>query len=232
MVEKHINRIRKEDELKKQSQISSDDEWSHITGSGTKIEAADPLAVTDRTIIFGKEKSAATKAEVVKEKSEEFMDQMNNTNQYLKFVNAHLQEKKNKIEKMKEAERKFKEEIESLQNNVSVKPRGDLDKINSKYITDNDKKSILVHLEREKERLKEKMSHHIQQIETAKQEIDQKEAQILEIKKEIQSPVQKREWDVDPIKIIESELARLGINDESKIIDAINQLAKKARRSE
>lgn len=227
MTEKHINRISKEEELKKKSQ-SADDEWAHITGSGTKIEAVDPLSVSDRTIIFGKERGPTTKETVVKEKSEEFLDQMNNTNQYLKFVNAHLMEKKNRVDRLKEAEKKFKEEIESLQNST-VKPRDELDRVNYKYITENDKKSILVHLEQERDRLKEKLAHHMQQIETAQSEIIQKEQQIMAVAKEVQSAPQ--EQAIDPVKIIEAELARLGITEDAKIREAVNMLAKKQDKS-
>lgn len=227
LTEKHINRISKEEELKKRPQ-SSDDEWSHITGAGTKIEAIDPLSVSDRTIIFGKERGPTTKETVVKEKSEEFLDQMNNTNQYLKFVNAHLMEKKNQVDRLKEAEKKFKEEIESLQNNT-VKPRDELDRVNYKYITENDKKSILVHLEQERNRLKEKLAHHVQQIDTTQSEIIQKEQQIMAITKEMQSAPQ--EQLVDPVKIIEAELARLGISEDAKIREAVNMLAKKQDKS-
>ena len=90
MVEKHLNRISEEDRAKR----DSDEDWSHITGVGSRIEVVDPLAVTDRTIIFGKDIAPSTKEDLVKEKTDEFKDQIGNTNQYLKFVNAHLAAKR------------------------------------------------------------------------------------------------------------------------------------------
>lgn len=221
MTEKYINRLTKEEE-EENARKAQNDEWSHITGVGTKIEALDPLSVSDRTIIFGKDKSSS-KAGVVKEKSEEFMDQMNNTNQYLKFINAHLVEKKNKINMLKEQERKFKEEVAALQNNT-IKPREELERVNCKYITENDKKSLLAHMEKEQNVLREKLLHHTMQIEKINEEIRQKDEQIAHIRNEIETIDKNATSTPDPLKIIEMELERLGIKDDSKIRQAMSQL--------
>lgn len=221
MTEKYINRLTKEEE-EENARKAQNDEWSHITGVGTKIEALDPLSVSDRTIIFGKDKSS-TKAGVVREKSEEFMDQMNNTNQYLKFINAHLVEKKNRINMLKEQERKFKEEVAALQNNT-IKPREELERVNCKYITENDKKSLLAHMEKEQNILREKLAHHATQIEKINEEIRQKGEQITHIRNEIETIDKSAQVAPDPLKIIEMELERLGIKDDSKIRQAMSQL--------
>lgn len=223
MVEKHINRRTPEEELKKRSQSNADDEWSHISGAVTKIEAADPLAVSDRTIMFGKERIPVTKEDSVKEKSGEFMDQINNTNQYIKFINAHLVEKKNKIEKIREAEKKFKEEVESLQNDT-LKSRDELDRVNCKYITESDKKSLLVHLESELNSLKEKITYHTSQIERIQMEINEKNEKISYMAKDIHNAKSQVQYIQDPVKIIEAELAKLGINEDSRIRQAVEQL--------
>ncbi len=221
MVEKHLNRKNSGDE---------DDNTSHITELGLKLDdstgSIDPMEVTARTITFGKEVSNAPKDAVIKEKSEKFKDQMSNTTQYLKFINAHLAAKKSKIEKLKESERRFKEEIESLQNNP-VKPRADLDKVNYKYITENDTKSLLSHLETERHVLQEKLSHQEQQIKNTAQQIQQKDEQIIQIKNELDSLVKKNsQLSEDPIAVIKEELAKLGIKDDSaKILDAVNSIS-------
>ncbi|HEX9846364.1 MAG TPA: hypothetical protein VGA92_07895 [Candidatus Nitrosotenuis sp.] len=220
MVEKYLHRKDDEDE----------DEVSHIAELGLKLDdstgSIDPMEVKARTITFGKEVSNATKDAVIKEKSEKFKDQMSNTNQYLKFINAHLAEKKSKIDKLKESERRFKEEIESLQND-QVKPRAELDKVNYKYITENDTKSLLSHLETERHTLQEKLSHQEQQIKNTAQQIQQKDEHILQIKNELDSLVKKNSQESqDPIAVIKEELAKLGIKDDSaKILDAVNSLS-------
>jgi chromosome segregation ATPase len=144
----------------------------------------------------------------------------------LKFINAHLAAKKSKIEKLKESERRFKEEIESLQSNP-LKPRAELDKVNYKYITENDTKSLLSHLETERHILQEKLSHQEQQIKNTVQQIQQKDEQIIQIKNELNSLVKKNSQpSEDPIAVIKDELAKLGIKDDSaKILDAVNSLS-------
>jgi len=221
MVERYLNRKNVDDE---------DEESSHITELGLKLDdstgSIDPMEVTARTITFGKEVAEASKDAVIKEKSDKFKDQMSNTNQYLKFINAHLAAKKFKIEKLKESERRFKEEIESLQSNP-IKPRAELDKVNYKYITENDTKSLLSHLESERHILQEKLSHQEQQIKSTVQQIQQKDEQIIQIKNELDNLVKKNSHpSEDPISVIKEELAKLGIKDDSaKILDAVNSLS-------
>lgn len=228
MTEKHINRLTKEEEdIKKHfnQNTSAEDEWSHITESGPKLEIVDPLAVTSRQYSFGKERSYSTKEEAVQDKSERFKDDMCNTNQYLKFVNAHLAAKKSKIDQLKANEQRFKEELESLQS-FQVKPRADLDKIHYKKITQNDTDSLLLHLQSEREATLEKIAYHQTQIERAKQELKDKDAQIAGVKEEIEILNKKKEEvQADPIEVIRAELARLGITDDAaKILGAVNSL--------
>lgn len=218
MTEKHLHRKDEKDE--------SDEESHHVTEGGPKLKSFDPMDVISRSIVFGKEVSNAPKEAVIKEKSEQFKDQMSNTNQYMKFINAHLAARKSKVEKIKEAGRRFNEEIEALQDG-HVKPRAELEKVNSKYITENDTRSLLSHLETERDVLKEKFVHQEQQIETTRQQILQKDEQILGIKNELETLVKKNVTaPEDPISIIKKELARLGIKDDSaKILEAINSLS-------
>lgn len=227
MPEKHINRLNKaEEDTKKHynQDVTAEDEWAHITETGPKLEIVDPLAVTARQISFGKDRSYSTKEEAVQAKSERFKDDMSNTNQYLKFVNAHLAAKKDKINKLKADEQRFKEELESLQS-FQVKPRSDLDKIHYKKITENDTNSLLMHLQSEREAALEKIAYHQTQIERSKHELNEKDVQIAEIKKEIELLSKKKESQPDPIEVIRAELARLGITDDAaKILGAVNSL--------
>lgn len=228
MPEKHINRLTKsEEDLKKHynQNTSAEDEWAHITETGPKLEIADAMEVTSRQISFGKERNFFTKEESVQDKSERFKDDMSNTNQYLKFVNAHLAAKKTKIEKLKQDEQRFKEELESLQS-FQVKPRTELDKIHYKKITENDTNSLLLHLQSERESVLEKIAHHQMQLEREKQILEQKDAQISDVKKEIEILTKKKqEKQADPIEVIRAELARLGISDDAaKILGAVQSL--------
>jgi chromosome segregation ATPase len=233
MPKKHINRLTKaEEDVKKHfnQDVTAEDEWAHITEIGPKLEIVDPLAVTSRQISFGKERSYSTKEEAVQDKSERFKDDISNTNQYLKFVNAHLAAKKDKINKLKADEQRFKEEIESLQN-FQVKPRSELDKIHYKKITQNDTSSLLMHLQSEREATLEKIAYHQTQIERSKQELQEKDVQIADVKKEIELLNKKKETQVDPIEVIRAELARLGITDDAaKILGVVSSLENMVKR--
>lgn len=219
MGEKYLNR--KDDD---------DDEQNQVTGYGLHLEdsidSVDPMNVKARTIVFSKEIADGPDNQVIKRKSEKFKDQMNNTNQYLKFINAHLEENKAKIAKIKDAERRFKEEIESLQTNP-FKPRAELDKVNYKYITENDTKSLIAHLENERKSLWEKLLHQEQQVAKTKLELRQKDEQLSQIQKEHETMIKKHLVpSEDPITIIKDELVRLGIKDDSaRIRGAVNSLA-------
>jgi chromosome segregation ATPase len=228
MPEKHINRLTKsEEEIKKHynQDVAAEDEWAHITEMGPKLEIADAMEVTARQIKFGRERNFSTKEESVQDKSERFKDDMSNTNQYMKFVNAHLAEKKTKIEKLKQDQQRFKEELESLQN-FQVKPRTELDSIHYKKITENDTNSLLLHLQSERKSTLEKIAYHQMQLEREKQTLEQKDAQISDVKKEIEILAKKKqEKPTDPIEVIRAELARLGISDDAaKILGAVQSL--------
>lgn len=225
MTEKYLNRISEEERAAERSKESDDE--AHITGVGSKIEVVDPLAIIDRSIIFGNDVGSSTKEAAVKEKTHQFKDQIGNTTQYLKFVNAHLAAKKEKLDKIKEHEKRFKEEIESLQGN-NIKPRSDLDKINYKHITENDTKSLIIHMESELKQIKEKLCHQESQVEKTKLEAQQKEEQIKHLQEEIvQKNKKKATADIDdPLSIIREELAKLGINgDSGKLANALNALS-------
>lgn len=222
MVEKHLNRISNASE---QDRGDSEEDWSHITGVGSRIEIVDPLAVTDRTIIFGKDVPPLLRGQGVKEKTDQFRDQMSNTNQYLKFVNAHLAEKKVQLDRIKEREKKFQEEIDALQGN-SVKPRSELDKVNYKYITENDTKSLIIHIESEIEQIKEKLIHRESQMEKIRSELQQKEEHLKYLQEEIAQKNKKNAAPEDPLLIIREELAKMGINGNSgKLASALSALS-------
>lgn len=215
---KHINRVSKEDETTKKhynQDVSAEDEWSHITGVGTKIEAADPLNVSDRTIFFSSKSQASTKQELIQERSEEIKDQMSNTNQYLKFVNVLLKQKTDNLKKILEQEKRFAEELSFFQD--SPKPRVELEKMHSKYVKENDVKSILVNLEAEYDKIKEKLDYEQTLITRTKSELESKRQQIDAIREELQilSKKKDRPPEEDPIMIIRHEMKRLGIKDES-----------------
>lgn len=229
---KHINRISKSDEEAKKhynQEQSAEDEWSHITGVGTKIEAADPLNVSDRTIFFSSKTLPTTKQELVQEKSDEIKDQMSNTNQYLKFVNVLLKQKTDNLKKILDKEKQFAEELSCFQE--SPKARTELEKLHSKYINEADAKTILANLENDYNKIKEKLEYEQTVLNNTKSQLETKKQQIEALKEEMKFITQKQRAQPaadDPILTIKHELKKLGINDESgKISKALQMLASK-----
>jgi len=234
---KHITRTTKEEEdLKKHynQDVDASDEWSHITGVGTKIEAADPMAISDRSIFFSSKTQPQTKQEMVQEKSEEFKDNISNTHQYQKFVNTLLQEKVKNMKKLLDDNKRFAEEMSCFQD--PQKSRAELEKVNPKYISESDARSLLVNLESECDKMRMRLEHEQAVIDKTKAQLQEKQQQIAQLKEEIKYITQKQKKQVeapDPISTIKYELRKLGINDDSgNIAKALDLLAKKMQKQE
>jgi hypothetical protein len=230
---KHINRISKdEEELKKHYNQNEDaaDEWSHITGVGSKIEARDAMDVTDRSIFFATKSKPQTKQEIVQEKSEEIKDNLSNTHQYQKFVNVLLQERVKDFKKILDNEKRFAEEMSFFQD--AKKDKTELNKVNPKYVSQNDAKLIIDNLESEYKIMKERLDHEQAKIQKTRLDLEAKKQQIEQLKEELQYLGQKhkQEQPQDPILTLKHELKKLGISDNSgKIAQALEALQNKVK---
>ena len=150
--DKHILRKKKFDEDEvvglRRDLDSDDEEWAKITaGVGEKIQDADIMDVQDRTITFNKDDATATKEEEYKTKNEEFKDHVDNTAQYLKFVNAHLAAKQSKLMKLKKQSEDFEKEVAKLKPQ-DQRTKSDLDLLNYKDIKSDDVRKVLTILEK------------------------------------------------------------------------------------
>jgi hypothetical protein len=234
---KHINRISKEDEeLKKHYNQNTDaaDEWSHITGVGSKIESHDAMDVTDRSITFSNKSRPQTKQEIIQEKSEEIKDNLTNTHQYQKFVNVLLQERVKDFKKILDNEKRFAEEMSFFQD--TKKDKTELNRVNPKYVTQNDVKLLVDNLESEYKTMKERLDHEQTVIQKTRSSLETKKQQIEQLKEELQylgQKQQEQELPVDPILTLKHELKKLGISDDSgKIAQALKLLQNKVTSTE
>ncbi len=124
-MKKHLNKIPNENEAIKKhynQYQSSDDEWSHLVESGPKIK--DAFEANEREIYFSEKKQPATKQEIIEEKSTQVKDHITNTNQYQKFVNVMLRERLDYIKRMLENEKRFCDELRSLESTEGHKSGG------------------------------------------------------------------------------------------------------------
>jgi hypothetical protein len=205
-----------------------DDEWSRFESAvGEKILSEEIFAVPERAITFDRNKIVKTKEDDYKEKVDSFKDKFGNTAQYLKFMNAHLAEKKNYLDKMLSEKEKFDDVITSLNPNLVTKEH--LDSKNYNNVKAEDVRKVLEHIEKERDLIKEKLEHFSAQINVANEALVNKNRQIDEIKTEL-SLVELTEN-----KQIKDENTQLGLSqkevntlesktESEKIFGAINSL--------
>lgn len=205
-----------------------DDEWSRFESAvGEKIRSEEIFAVPERAITFDRNKIIKTKEDDYKEKVDSFKDKFGNTAQYLKFMNAHLAEKKNYLDKMLSEKEKFDEVITSLNPNLVTKEH--LDSKNYNNVKAEDVRRVLEHIEKERDLIKEKLEHFSSQINVANEALINKNKQIDEIKTELSLA------ELTENKQIKNENTQLGLiqqevntleskTESEKIFGAINSL--------
>lgn len=104
MVEKHIAKRDAPNEKK----ITNDDLEDIIESGGT------------RRLFFKEELDTRDRSERVKDQFIEAGQDTRNANQFVKLVNAQLQKKVSQIEKIKEAQRKYEEEVNMFRTDTVV----------------------------------------------------------------------------------------------------------------
>lgn len=226
---KHINRRKN----------SNEDDWSRfklLEESNTKnnydeeINSGEIPEIPDRIITFNTNNIVKTKEDKYKEKSDEFKDGFSNTAQYLKFVNAHLADKKEYLNKMLESKERFSNDIADLNPNLVTKEY--LDKKNYSNLKSDDIKLVLDNLEEEKNLLREKIDHFNNNISKANMELEEKNKQIVDIESALSykemlddSGEKHIEKEDDVVETLQKELKVVGSKNESeKIFGAINSL--------
>lgn len=219
MPEKHINRKRRE--------LSAEDEWAHITGVGEKIDTADAMDIQDRSITFKNEMGVPqTNFEAYEEEKNKVRDHVGNTAQYLKFVNESFKEKRMKLNKIYENQKKFQDELDALRGPES-RSKEQLDGIHYKDIKSKDIQQAVKHLEVERENIRKKMDHFASMVSHAQIELIEKDKQIAELKAEYEILVRREqnhktvEQEVDPVTLIKNKLKELGIENNSAEIKSV-----------
>jgi chromosome segregation ATPase len=206
-----------------------DNEWSRFEPAvGEKILSEEIFAVPERAITFDRNKIIKTKEDSYKEKAENVKDNFVNTAQYLKFINAHLTEKKNYLDKMLTEKNKFEDIITSLNPNQITKEQ--LDEKNYNNVKAEDVRKVLQHVERERDLIKERLEHFSSQINVANEALINKNKEIDEIKTELsiveisESKLPKNEKEIT-ISEMQQQANTLESKTESeKIFGAINSL--------
>jgi uncharacterized protein YeeX (DUF496 family) len=149
-----------------------------------------------------------------------------NSNQYFRLANEVIKEKIDTLKRFQEGMKRFSEGG-SLKNRI--KSLQDLDKINPKYVTDEDVKDLIAHLEDEYEKSQDRLLCQEIILEKTRNEISAKRKEIDEMKEKLNVMLQKRqkirEDMVDPIEALREELKRVGVDDKDQIYQLINEVA-------
>ena len=207
-----------------------DDTWSRFQPTiGEKIISEEIIPVPDRSITFNRNEFVKMEDSYNNE-TKEFKDKFSNTAQYLKFLNAHLAEKRNHIDKIVSKQDRFDNDIATLNPEHTSKEQ--LDRMDYNTIKVADVQKVLEQIQNERDLIKEKIEHFSDQINQAKVELTDKDKQIGGIKSEIalvetieNSSQLERENGKDVAEVIQNELKSLAPKNESeKIFGAINSL--------
>lgn len=218
---KHIHRTARNGDDRYNRNISSEEEWSHITAELKQHPPSDPMSPKERIIAFSNRfNQNQTNEDLVKEKSTQLKDQFGNTDQYFRFVNGMIKDKVEKIKQIKQDEKKFLGELNLLQN--KIKTRYDLEKINPKHVTIENVQNLLSVLEEECEKMKDKLLYQELIVQRTKDEIAKKRQQINNVKVELKTT---RPEISDPLLLLKAELRRAGITDTDKIFQLLKQIA-------
>ncbi len=174
----------------------------------TKTRKLDPMTAKERTIVFSNKLNKATKEEIVKEKSDELKDEISNTDQYFRFANGIIKEKLDRLNKIKENEKQFSTELGFLRN--KTKSKSELDNLNPKYLTEEDANTLIMHLEEEFERMKDKLLYQELIVQKTKDETAERRRQIQQIKEKLRNyqRLSRAVKITDPIVILRAELKK------------------------
>jgi len=224
LIRKHIARKKKDEDDK-------DEESYHITIPLGDRVVDEIIDIPDRSITFNKD-PIKTPEESYRDEVKEVKDDFLNTAQYIKFVNAHLAEKKSKVKQFNEAIDRFDREVAALKSGPQ-KTKEDLDLINYKNIRPEDVKKVLTLLDAESEAAKAKLDHFTAQAKLAEKQFMEKNEQMDDIKSELKviekkfsSKDLKGEKEGESIESIQNELNSVDSKDDAeKIFGAINSLA-------
>ena len=220
MIRKHIAR-------KKKGEDDKDEESYHITIPLGDRVVDEIIDIPDRSITFNKD-PIKTPEEAYRDEVKEVKDDFGNTAQYIKFVNAHLAEKKSKVKQFNEAIDRFDREVAALKSEPQ-KTKEDLDLLHYKNIRPEDVKKVLTLLDVESNAAKAKLDHFTAQAKLAEKQLMEKNEQMDDIKSElkvIEKKFSSKDLEGESIESIQNELKSVDSKDDAeKIFGAINSLA-------
>ena len=144
------------------------------------------------------------------------------THQYLKFVNAHLMERLQQINKMIQLKNEFEHQIEVLQSNdftnLVMFPDFSLDELNQSEISE-----LKKYMSIQRDMAESKINYFKNKIEKAEEEIEEKDWQLSELTKKFGYNQNSHETESDKIvkEELESLIKKYGMKELTYAVDVI-----------
>ena len=223
-IKKYLNR-------KKEQKISADDEWAHLTGieEGPKLEVSDAFDIQARNIfVAGTKPKYHSTTDVIREELLDAGHQTRTTDQYVKLVNAILDERLGEINRIKNQKQIFDDDIEALRYDSS-EDFEKLRKISIKELKSKDVSKLIKKISDEKGNIESRLDHHKSKASSLEKTIEEQDNKIKELDMKLKEKIiQERETKENKsVSAIQDELKILGevygIDKLSKALKKINE---------
>ncbi len=219
---KYLNRDNKQ-------KTSADDEWAHLTGieTGPKLQVADALDIQSRNIfVSGKKQKAVSTTDIIQEELADAGHQTRTTDQYVKLVNAILDERLEKIDRIKNQKQIFDDDIESLRSETS-EDFEKLKKIPIKELKSKDVSKLIKTISEEKGSIENRLEHHKNKADSLEKTIIDQDNKIKELDMKLKEKIiqEKDTIEKKSESAIQDELKILGeLYGMDKISNALKKL--------
>ena len=195
---------------KGKQKIAAEDEWAHLTGieEGPKIQVADALDVQDRNIfIRGKKPKGVSTTDIILDELEETGHRTRTTDQYVRLVNAVLDERLAEIDKIKSLKQNFDNDIDSLRGEPSEDIQT-LTKIPVKKLKSKEVARLIKAISEEKGNTESRLEHHKIKATSLEKIIVEQEEKIKELDAKLKEKIvqEKESKEKKSVKEIQSEL--------------------------
>ncbi len=222
---KYLNRDKKKE-------VSADDEWAHLTGSetGPKLQVADALDIQSRNIfVSGKKQKAVSTTDIIQEELLDAGHQTRTTDQYVKLVNAILDQRLEKIDRIKNQKQIFDDDIEALRSESS-EDFEKLKKIPINELKSRDVSKLIKTISDEKGNIESRLEHHKSKADSLEKSIEDQDHKIKELDIKLKEKIiqEKETKEKKSVNAIQDELKILG---ELYGMDKISKALKKINES-
>ena len=204
---KYLNRDTKQ-------KVSADDEWAHLTGTeeGPKLQVADALDVQSRNIfVRGHKPKAVSTTDIIQEELLDAGHQTRTTDQYVKLVNAILDERLGQIDRIKNQKQIFDDDIESLRYE-SLEDFEKLKKKSIKELKSKDVARLIKTISEEKDNIESRLEHHKTKASSLEKTIEDQDKKIKELDLKLKEKIiqEKETKEKKSVNAIQDELKILG----------------------